>query len=63
MKSSEKRVSLTVRVSEDMHRDLKLYALRKGKTIQEYILGLINADIAQDQMKEQEKRQEVNVFG
>ena len=44
MNDKQRRVSLTLRVDEDVHRKLKLRALRKDMTVQAYILGLIKAD-------------------
>ena len=49
MEEKKRKVSLTLRVDEDLHRMLKLNALRKDTTIQGYILGLIKEDIANKQ--------------
>ena len=52
MEDKQKRVSLTLRVDEGLHRKLKLRALRNGTTVQGYILGLIQADGIEKEQEE-----------
>lgn len=49
MEEKQKKISLTLRVDEELHQKLKLYALRNDTTIQSYIMGLIKQDIEKEQ--------------
>jgi len=42
---SEKRKQLSVRVDEKTHKQMKLYAVNQGITIQDYLLDLIIHDM------------------
>lgn len=42
----ENRKSLTIRMDEELHKQVKIKAVMDGTTIQDYILRLIRADLA-----------------
>lgn len=41
----EERKALTVRMDEDLHKQIKIKAIMQDMTIQDYILSLIKADL------------------
>ena len=48
---SDKRKLIGVRVDEKTHRQMKLYTLEKGVTIQDYLMELIKKDMEQHKQK------------
>ena len=52
MEEKTRKISLTLRVDEDTHRQLKLHALRNDTTIQDYIMGLVEADFENNKEEE-----------
>lgn len=41
----ENRKSLTIRMDEELHKQVKIKAVKDGTTIQDYILRLIREDL------------------
>jgi predicted HicB family RNase H-like nuclease len=48
---NNKRKLLGVRVDAETHKQLKLHAVEKGVTIQDYLLDLIKKDMKQNKQK------------
>ncbi|WP_371744424.1 toxin-antitoxin system HicB family antitoxin [Exiguobacterium sp. PFWT01] len=44
--------SLTVRLDEELHKEMKIQAINEGMTIQKYLVSLIKADL---EKKKQQK--------
>lgn len=44
--------TVTLRLEEELHRDLKIKMAQEGKTIQEYIIALIKNDMRQSNQEE-----------
>ncbi len=42
---TDKRKQLSVRVNEKVHKQMKLYAVEQGITIQDYLMNLIKKDM------------------
>lgn len=36
---------ITIRIEPTLHQDIKIHAIKQGKTIQEYVLELIQKDM------------------
>lgn len=51
MVDKDKRKLIGVRVDEETHRQMKLYAVEKGITIQDYMMKLIKKDMEQYSQK------------
>ena len=39
------RKGITIRVEPELHQEIKIHAIQEGKTIQEYVLELIEKDM------------------
>lgn len=52
---TEKRKMIGIRVDEKMHRQMKLYTVSQGITLQDYIMDLIKKDM---KTKKQEGKKE-----
>ncbi len=50
---NDKRKLIGVRVDEELHRQMKLYAVSQGITIQDYLMGLIKQDMKKNMEGEQ----------
>ena len=50
--TTEVRKQLAVRVDQETHKKLKILAVEKGITIQEYLLNLITQDLNKNKPKE-----------
>lgn len=48
---NDKRKLIGVRVDEETHRQMKLYTVEKGVTIQDYLMELIKKDMEQHKRK------------
>ncbi len=48
---NDKRKLIGVRVDEEMHRQMKLYIVENGLTIQDYLMELIKKDMKQHKQK------------
>lgn len=48
---SDKRKLIGVRVDENTHKQMKLYTVEKGITIQDYLMELIKKDMEQHKQK------------
>lgn len=48
---TDKRKQLSVRVNEKIHKQMKLYAVEQGITIQEYLMNLIKKDMEKHRQK------------
>lgn len=48
---NDKRKLIGVRVDEETHRQMKLYTVEKGVTIQDYLMKLIKKDMKQHKQK------------
>lgn len=48
---TDKRKQLSVRVNEKIHKQMKLYAVEQGITIQEYLMNLIKKDMEKRRQK------------
>lgn len=48
---SNKRKLIGVRVDENTHKQMKLYTVEKGITIQDYLMELIKKDMKQHKQK------------
>lgn len=48
----DKRKLIGVRVDEETHRQMKLYTVEKGVTIQDYLMELIKNDMEQHKREE-----------
>lgn len=42
---AEKKKSIVVRVDDELHQQIKIFAISKGKNLQEYVLDLIKKDM------------------
>lgn len=47
----DKRKLLGVRVDEQTHKEMKLYTVEKGITIQDYVMDLIKKDLIKNRQK------------
>ncbi len=47
----DKRKLIGVRVDEDTHRQMKLYTVEKGVTIQDYLMELIKRDMEKNRLE------------
>lgn len=50
---NDKRKLIGVRVDEELHRQMKLYTVGKGITIQDYLMELIKQDMKKNMEGEQ----------
>lgn len=46
--------NLTIRVSEDLHKKIKMHAASKGMSIKDYLMGLAKKDMDNEKNKQQE---------
>lgn len=50
---TDKRKQLSVRVNEEIHKQMKLYAVEQGTTIQDYLMNLIKKDMEKHKQKDE----------
>lgn len=43
--------TMTIRLDEDLHKKIKLKSIQEGKTVKDYILGLVLKDLEKESNK------------
>lgn len=43
--------TMTIRLDEELHKRIKLKAVKEGKTVKDYILNLVKKDLGEEEKK------------
>lgn len=43
--------TMTIRLDEELHKRIKLKAVKEGKTVKDYILNLVKQDLGEEEKK------------